>query len=286
MNHLSSVFKSLSYIETNLSEDICIHELAAVSGYSTFHFQRFFNHMVGDSVKSYVKKRRITEAAKILSGSNKATIDVAVQVGYQSREAFSRAFKQVYGITPKDAKQLSVSWEVRSVMTPKRLAFEYHRRQYGLQPSIRYQPKRYFVGKSYPMEYGSDFSQIPLVWITWDHFNYWQDIYTLDGVHESVGLFLSAHQEKYEYFIGKEVPSKNFASTHLDIIELPAAWYANFFMGEASTDVFKSAWRYIMEGWYPNSGFKFAFPMALERVRGCYDPVKKRKNILLKCLCL
>ena len=282
MNYLKSVQKSLAFIEDHLEDDIDIHDLAKTSGYSPYHFQKIFNHVTGDSVKSYVKKRRITEAAKLLSESKKSVIDVAMQFRYGSREAFSRAFKQVYGLSPKDAKQLDVHYVVRDILLPDRLEFEYYRRLYGMQPIIRYFSRRYFVGKIYSAEHGPDLQEIPLIWVKWQHHNYWEDIYFSGGDDELIGMFLSSHLQTYDYFIGREVPSKRYYSSHLDCIELPPMWFADFHMGEASVEIAQKAWRYVFDYWYPSSEYKLAAPITMERIKERFVPHQKSKGFFME----
>ena len=94
MSYLNSIEKALIYIENNLHEDINLSAIAKEAGYSLYHFHRIFKGIVGDSIKNYVRKRRFTEAAKELVYTNKSIVEIGIKYGYESREAFSRAFKK------------------------------------------------------------------------------------------------------------------------------------------------------------------------------------------------
>jgi len=98
----------LAHIERNLFEPLSVGALADVAELSPFHFSRLFTARVGESVMAYVRRRRMLRAAARL-GRNPgveddiaapALIDLALDCGFESQEAFTRAFAQVFGVTP------------------------------------------------------------------------------------------------------------------------------------------------------------------------------------------
>ncbi|MBN1535128.1 MAG: AraC family transcriptional regulator [Anaerolineales bacterium] len=99
MDYLKSLDKAITYIEENLG-DINVKEVAQVTGYSYYHLTRLFTTVIGESVGSYIKKRRLADAAQKLLYSDKRIIDIAIENGFESSEAFSRAFKSTYKISP------------------------------------------------------------------------------------------------------------------------------------------------------------------------------------------
>ncbi|MFC0211766.1 effector binding domain-containing protein [Paenibacillus chartarius] len=92
--------QAIDYIESRLTEDLKIADVAARAHCSAFHFQRLFQAITGFSVQGYVRKRRLSEAAGLLRSSQKGILDVAVEYGYGSQEAFTRAFSSFFGMTP------------------------------------------------------------------------------------------------------------------------------------------------------------------------------------------
>lgn len=90
----------LTYIATHLDEDLTLRELAAVACFSPFHFHRIFRGMVGESTAEYLRRLRMERAGRALKNSNRQVLDIAQEAGYDSHEAFSRAFKQRYGLSP------------------------------------------------------------------------------------------------------------------------------------------------------------------------------------------
>jgi AraC family transcriptional regulator len=121
----------LAHIERELFTPLSVARLAAVAGLSPFHFSRMFTARVGESVMAYVRRQRMLRAAARL-GDNPgaavdaeapALIDLAFDCGFESQEAFTRAFKQVFGVTPgrfrrDPAREQSAAREYAMSQTP------------------------------------------------------------------------------------------------------------------------------------------------------------------------
>ncbi|MCZ2991647.1 helix-turn-helix transcriptional regulator, partial [Acinetobacter baumannii] len=88
--------KSIEYIENHLHEELTTERVASHSAVSMYHFHRIFQRYVGMSVTDYIRKRRLTHAAQVLVSTERAVIDIAVQYGFSSQEAFTRAFKRMF----------------------------------------------------------------------------------------------------------------------------------------------------------------------------------------------
>ena len=85
----------LAYIDGNLSEPINVTELAAVAGFSPYHFSRLFTARFGESVMSYVRTCRLQAAANKLIGDAPPTLaQLSFDCGFESQEAFTRAFRR------------------------------------------------------------------------------------------------------------------------------------------------------------------------------------------------
>lgn len=100
MNYEQSLEQAILYIETHLGDPLTVEEVARHAGYSYYHLTRVFTAYLGESVGSYIKKRRLANAARELLYTDKRIIDIAVDHGFESGEAFSRAFKSVYRTSP------------------------------------------------------------------------------------------------------------------------------------------------------------------------------------------
>src|SRR4030088_3118996 len=92
--------KALWYIESHLADEVTRDEIAGVGGISRFHMVRAFAAATGLSVMRYVRARRLTEAARALAVGAPDILSVALDADYGSHEAFTRAFREHFGITP------------------------------------------------------------------------------------------------------------------------------------------------------------------------------------------
>lgn len=100
MDYRSEVLDSLTYIEENLENAISLDELAQTVHLSKYHYHRLFHKIAGESVSKYINRRRMEKAAEELVKTDEPIINIALKYQYSSQEAFSRAFQQIYGITP------------------------------------------------------------------------------------------------------------------------------------------------------------------------------------------
>lgn len=101
MKYRKALERAVIYIEANLSEDIRVEDVAKAAGYSYYHLNRQFFALLGERIGSYIKKRRLANAAKRLLYTEERIIDIAVDSGFESSEAFSRAFKAIYQVSPQ-----------------------------------------------------------------------------------------------------------------------------------------------------------------------------------------
>jgi AraC family transcriptional regulator len=101
---VSVTCKALWYIEAHLSGDVSLNAIAAAVGVSRFHLSRAFGVTVGCALATYVRARRLSEAARRLADGAPDILAVALDSGYGSHEAFTRAFRQQFGLTPEQLR--------------------------------------------------------------------------------------------------------------------------------------------------------------------------------------
>ncbi len=99
METIDILQKVIDYIEENLKTELKIEELAAMAGFSTYHFMHVFGDMVGMPLYAYITKRRVKNAIyEIYKGSK--LIDTALLYGFDTHAGFFKAFKREYGCSP------------------------------------------------------------------------------------------------------------------------------------------------------------------------------------------
>jgi AraC family transcriptional regulator len=102
---LKDVIMLLIDVQQQLDGENDLESLARRSGYSPFHFHRFFSRAVGETPKQHVARLRLERAAYKLAITDETVLQVALSVGFNNHETFSRAFKRAFGYTPKDYRQ-------------------------------------------------------------------------------------------------------------------------------------------------------------------------------------
>ncbi|MDX8366099.1 AraC family transcriptional regulator [Cytobacillus sp. IB215665] len=111
MEYIENLSKTINYIENNLTNKLTIEDISRFSGYSKFHFQRLFHQVVGETVGQYIMNRRLAEAATLLVNDSMSILQIALQLGYESHEVFTRAFNKRYKMSPYQFRQTGVTTE-------------------------------------------------------------------------------------------------------------------------------------------------------------------------------
>ena len=108
---------AIDYIENNICGCIDFNKIAMIVCQSQINFQRTFSIMTDISVNEYIRKRRMTLAAFELQNSKVKVIDIAMKYGYESPEAFTRAFKEIHGVSPTIAREEGIQLKSFSRIT-------------------------------------------------------------------------------------------------------------------------------------------------------------------------
>jgi len=110
--HFEQVF---AYIEQHLDESLTVEKLSDIANFSRFHFHRQFSLYCGISVSRYITLMRLKRASfQLIKQPSEKVIDIAFDAGFENPESFSRAFKNIFGLTPTDFRKAPVwiDWRV------------------------------------------------------------------------------------------------------------------------------------------------------------------------------
>lgn len=97
--------QAICYMEEHIYEEISYAEVAKSVHMSSYNFHRTFSFIVGMTANEYIRKRRLTLAARELQTTGLSVTDAAYKYGYESPESFSKAFTRFHSATPKQAKR-------------------------------------------------------------------------------------------------------------------------------------------------------------------------------------
>lgn len=253
MDYMDSVKKAIDYIENHLQSDMKAEEIAQEAGFSPYHFHRIFQSITRISVSQYVRKRRLTEAAYELFHSNTRILELALKYQFESQEAFTRAFKKMFYITPGEfRKQPNMKKTLFRVMEIKPLD---HKRLHHIQESLTMDPvfaeKKSFQVIGIEM-HSSENDQFGILWYRF--IPRIKEIETrvnpgfLYGVIEPSGT-----ERDYHYIACAEVSGQGNIPADMVYKFFPASSYA-VFTHKGSLDKLTDTYQYIYGAWFPKSG--------------------------------
>lgn len=104
-HHDLAMNNAKAYIEKYYMKDISLDEISMVAGYSKSHFSRTFKEMTGINFSKYLVQVRIENAEKLLINSDQSIYDISLEVGFNDYSYFSKAFKDAFGLSPKDYRK-------------------------------------------------------------------------------------------------------------------------------------------------------------------------------------
>lgn len=122
MDYTQQLEKVIKFIGQHLDEKLDLIQLSDIACFSKYHFQRLFTAYTGLSLQQYIRWLRLKRAAhQLVVEKDKAIIEIAINAGFESHEAFTRAFKKVCGVSPSTFKLYSnwTIWEKPPYCLPK-----------------------------------------------------------------------------------------------------------------------------------------------------------------------
>lgn len=261
----------VNHIEDHLEDDISVETVSSFSGYSPHHFQKVFAACVGMSLGSYIRRRRLTKAALRLTKSEDRIIEIALSSGFDSQEAFTRAFKSMFLSTPKEYRDLGAKLSSRS--QPQMCgAFIHHLNYKGVDMQPRFEEKNEF----YVMGLGDIFERGKTEGIgqkLWPEFSTrLSEISNLKGKDKNGVVTYGVCQEiwqdgqiqdHFKYFAAVEVDANTTPPKGMELIKIEKQKYAVFThrSGLASLDLTN---QYIWGTWLPQSGYELSPASDLE----------------------
>lgn len=162
MEWLDHMNQAISYIEENLNEKMDYNQVARIAYCSVYHFQRMFSYMAGIPLAEYVRRRRMTLAAFELQSSDIKIIDLALKYGYDSPEAFARAFQLLHGITPSRARKPGVI-----IKAYPRISFQITIKgdsEMNYKTEQKDEFEVYGIGREFDTKDGENLKAIPAFW--------------------------------------------------------------------------------------------------------------------------
>lgn len=260
------VAKAIWYIESHFGHAIALSEIAAIAGMSRHHLSRRFSEMTGQNLNRYLRARRLSVAARQLAGGAQNILTVALEAGYGSHEAFTRAFREEFGLTPealrarRDLSGLTLQEPIRMSTIDK-----------SNLPSPRIETLDAFIIAGL----GADFEPgkaagIPALWQKFNE--YFGHIPGQTGKTAFGLCTMLPGREGFRYVAGVRVPRSDNLPAELETIRVPAQSWA-IFPHQGHVNGIPATVDAAFRTWLPASGRQAgAFPDVLEFYGEDFDP--------------
>ncbi|MEK8033802.1 helix-turn-helix domain-containing protein [Ideonella sp. DXS29W] len=278
MSHLKQIQRGIDFIEAHLDEDFETAEVARRALASHWHFQRTFKALTNETLKSYIRARRLANALVALDEGRSPILEIALASGFESQAAFTRAFKRAFDMTPGAYRGLGKRTQfVRKL----RIDDEYLRHLRGgvsLVPTMLQRPRMTLVGMRtdfYGIE--SDKSnmgdKLPPLWGA-----FLERVGELaerqPGVQTDMlyGVVIpTPGQEQVGYLAGALVQGRPRVPEGMTAITIPAATYAEFTHRGLPKELNLTV-NYIYANWLLSSGLRHTYGPDLESYGADYIP--------------
>lgn len=259
MDLLRNMNRALHYIEENLTNDIDFREVARLALCSEYHFKRMFSFLAGITLSEYIRRRRLTLAAFELKDSNIKVIDVAIKYNYSSPDSFTRAFQNLHGITPSEAKKNGSSLKA----FPK-MAFQLSIKG-GNEMNYRIEEKEAFhivgIKERVPIIFHGVNPKIAAMWESLNDetirkLKELSNVTPLGLLSASVNFSEGRMEEKgqLDHYIG--VATTKDCPDHLVQLEVPAGTWAVFEAVGPFPETLQDVWGRIYSEWFPSSNYE------------------------------
>jgi AraC family transcriptional regulator len=258
--------KALWFIESHLAGALTLDEIAGMAGISRFHMVRAFAAATGLSVMRYVRARRLSEAARALAAGAPDILTLALEADYGSHEAFTRAFRDHFGMTPEavraatclDHLKLQEPIQMDSTLTDNLQAPRFETSKPLLVAGI---------GERYNHENAAG---IPG---QWQRFH--QAVDDIPGRIGKVAYGVCCNGDdsgNFDYIAGVEVSDFSDLPREFSKVRIPELRYAVFTHRDHISTIRRTV-NTIWNHWLPASGLKAADAPSFERYDENFDPL-------------
>jgi AraC family transcriptional regulator len=263
---MDPVQKALWYVESHSREPITLDDIAASCCISAYHLTRAFAATTGLSLMRYVRARRLSEAARRLAQGADDILVLALDAGYGSHEAFTRAFRDLFGLTPE---QVRFQGHVNNIEVVEEIPM-------NATPTLELAAPRFETHK--PTEFAGILARyncqapagIPDQWQRFAPF-----IGTIPGQvgKAAYGVCYNFDSEgNFDYMCAVEVAGMRDLPKGITSLRVPAQKYA-ILTDRGHIAGIRATMASIWSKWLPESGHKAAHAPTIERYGPEFNPV-------------
>jgi AraC family transcriptional regulator len=259
--------KALWYIESHLAQPLTLDEIAGVGGVSRFHIVRAFAAATGFPVMRYVRARRLSEAARALANGAPDILSLALDADYGSHEAFTRAFRDYFGVTPEMVRAATCLDKLR-LQEP--IKMDSTALDHLKPPRFETSKPLLVAGLGERITHDNQGAGIPN---QWQRFH--QSVDNIPGRIGKVAYGVCCNGDdagNFDYIAGVEVTDFSDLPREFSRVRIPEQKYAVFTHSEHISTIRRTV-NTIWNHWLPISGMKAADAPNFERYDEKFDPL-------------
>lgn len=254
---------ALDFIEENIESNISPEEIARVAYSSKFHFIRTFYMITGMTLNEYIRQRRLSLAAKDIMLSDMKIIDIALKYGYETPEAFSKAFKRLHGISPSVARKKGKKLKAIPPLSFQITVKGENRMNYRIVEKESF--KIVGLSRRVTTKNNENFKTIPKFWREVNESGVYEKLFNESGGLGVMGACINYNrdQEEFDYLIAIE-GDKIKAVDDYKVADVPSCTWAIFESIGPIPDAIQKIWHKIFAEWFPATRYEHAEAPELE----------------------
>ena len=261
------VQKAIWYIESHLNDDLSLNDIAEAVGASPYHLARSFSALTDMPPLRYVRLRRLTKAAAALTTTRDGILGIAMDAGYGSHEAFTRAFAAHFGTSPAAVRRMG---DLQKLVLLEPLKMDETPLETLSSPKLVDSKPRLIAGIK--RRYGPDTAgQIPS---QWQIFNEYIGHIPHQIGNAAFGICYNCDGEGHlDYLSGVEVSRFSDLPNEFETLRLPAQRYAVFDHRGHVSEI-RRTWHTIFRDWMPAHEWEIKDAPEFEWYSDDFDPEK------------
>ena len=282
MRYLEQVQRGIDFIEEHLDDELQTAEVARQAGISHWHFQRIFKALTNETLKTYIRSRRLAVALEMLLSTKERVIEIAMAAGFESQESFTRAFKLAFGVTPAAYRQRGMRHQFVRKPSFDAEYLSHLQASVSLEPEFYEQTELLLVGMQTHF-FGVDSDKnnlaqkLPALWAAF--------LPRLNEVPDAVtgccyGIVRPRHDnaDELEYLAAIAVQREVDVPQGMVLRRLPGSRYAKF-THRGQVEQMDQTVNYIYGSWLPRSGLRHSYAADLEFYGADYHPTAENSRI-------
>lgn len=276
MKYREDISRAIDYIEENLPFGPTVGDAAKAAGYSKFHFERIFSEAMRMTPAEYIRRRRLTEIVRKMGSSDRPMSDIAFELGFNSKENFTRAFRAEHSILPS---------EYRSARNSLKLC----ERVDSCSEPFSINPELVLLEASTIVVYPSDEEIPPRFWNKYNAGKWSERLSGGEPVEDFGVCRWNDEKCRLDYFIGIRESEAHGDLSGTVKLDIPGGLYAVFATPAANqlefVNTISKSWGYAAKwlgenGYVRTGGYEFESYVEMSRVfsERIFIPIERKKS--------